>query len=69
MCRILRCLEAPGAAEGWKCECLEDPGSGKLNVSYSTVSGGSREVWWLDLTNVLRILGGSVVGAPPFDAS
>ena len=44
MCRILRCLEAPGAAEGWKCECLEDLGSGNLNVQYSTVSGGSWEV-------------------------
>ena len=44
MCRILRCPEAPGVAEGWRCECLEDLGSGKLNVSYSTVSGGSWEV-------------------------
>ena len=44
MCCILRCLEASGAAEGWKCECLKDLGSGKLNVSYSTVSGGSWEV-------------------------
>ena len=28
-------------------ECLEDLGSGKLNVSYSTVSGGSWEVQFL----------------------
>ena len=44
MCRILRCPEAPGGAEGWRCECLEDLGSGKLNVSYSTVSGSSWEI-------------------------
>jgi len=31
-------------AEGWRCECLKDLGSEKLNVSYSTVSGGSWEV-------------------------
>ena len=41
MRRILRCPEATGVAEGWKCACLEDLGFGKLNVSYSTVSGDS----------------------------
>ena len=41
MCRILRCLEAPGGSlEAGGDECLEDPGSGKLNVSYSMVFGG-----------------------------
>ena len=44
MCSILRFPEAAGVAEGWRCECLEDLGSGKLNVSYSMVSGGSWEV-------------------------
>ena len=35
-------------------ECLEDPGSGRLNVSYSTVSGGSWEVQCLS-NLVLRV--------------
>ena len=33
-----------GWLDAWKCECLEDLGSGKPSVSYSTVSGGSWEV-------------------------
>ena len=44
-------------------ECLKDPGSGKLNVSYSTVSGGSRssrfERGWVRLEPCSRVCGGS----------
>ena len=82
MCRILRCLEAPGAAEGWKCECLKDLGSGKLSVSYSTVSGGSWDVsavakvgnmgdaaWRIGTPQITVSWRRSVVWATPTDVS
>ena len=44
MCRILRAWKPQGSLEAGNDKCLEDLGSGKLNVLYSTVSGSSWEI-------------------------
>ena len=52
MCRILRGLEAPGGPlEAGSDECLEDPGSGRFYVLYSTCLGGPRGV----IYSILRV--------------
>ena len=55
MCCILRVSEAPGGPlEAGSDECLVDPASGRLKVSYSTVPGGSWEVQFVTKLSGLK---------------
>ena len=55
MCAFYGAWKLQGSLKAGNDECLEDLGSGKLNVPYSTVSGGFWEVWRLEMANVSRI--------------